>query len=350
MTLIVRLLCPLILFSFIFCLEIPTAFKYEASIGYDDNFMRFSDMEINTYHIEENTQNDYLGDSNTYDSDILSSSIQIKLSPKFLDSYKTNYIFKTKYNYYGSSELKSYFSLLTRFEIKLASYSWIKFSYSLLPDYYLRTYIDRDLVPIDYYPCYFSNETIYISYSHKLPISKTWADYRFVINNQFYNKYFTEFDSKIYGFELTLKSKKIKSYYSALTFLYYNSDNISYDALQMIESAKMDRSYIRNGVKIYIKKTFKNLFLSNIGFKFYFNHRYYDLDSWFYNSDNWKAYFDYDFRLEASKKINKSIDIGIGVRHFSRDVDSSNSSEVSWVEGYKSHKRNELWLKLIYNF
>ena len=80
MTLIVRLLCPLILFSFIFCLEIPTAFKYEASIGYDDNFMRFSDMEINTYHIEENTQNDYLGDSNTYDSDILSSSIQIKLS------------------------------------------------------------------------------------------------------------------------------------------------------------------------------------------------------------------------------------------------------------------------------
>ena len=82
MTLIVRLLCSLILFSFIFCLETPIAFKYEASVGYDDNFMRFSDMEINTYHIEENTQNDYLGDSNTYDSDILSSSIQIKLSPK----------------------------------------------------------------------------------------------------------------------------------------------------------------------------------------------------------------------------------------------------------------------------
>ena len=31
------------------------------------------------------------------------------------------------------------------------------------------------------------------------------------------------------------------------------------------------------------------------------------------------------------------------VRHFLRQVSSSSSAEVSWVEGYKNHQRNELW-------
>lgn len=340
----------LFLSSFIFCLEFPVFFKHEASLGYEDNFMRFSDIEINAYHIEENTENDYLGDSNTYDSAILSSSLQMKISPKIIKSYKTNFIFKYKYNKYSSSQLKSYVSLLGRFEMKLAPYSWIKFSYSLLPDYYLRTYIDRDLLPLDYYPCSFSNEIVYLSFSHKIPLNKTWVDYRFVMNNQFYNKYFTEFDSKIYGFEITLKSKMLKSYYSNFTYLYYSSDNISYDNYEIFESSKMDRSYIRNGFKFYIKKTFKNLFISNVGVKFYFNHRFYDLESWYYNSDNWKTYSDYDFRIETSKKITKSISLDISARHFLRQVSSSNNSEVSWVEGYKNHQRNELWLKFIYNF
>ena len=350
MILIARLLkLSLSLFS-ILCLGFSASFKYETSLGYDDNFMRFSDIEINNYHIEEGTDNDYLGDSKTYDSAILSSAFQVKLSPKIIESYKTNFIIKSKYNYYSSSQLKSYISFSGRFEMKLAPYSWIKFSYSLLPNYYLRTYIDRDLAPIDYYPCSFSNETVYLSFSHKIPLNKTWIDYRFVMNNQFYNKNFTEFDSRIFGFEATLKSKMFKSYYSNFTYSYYNSDNISYNDSEMIQSSKMDRSYVRNGFKVYIKKSFKKSFISSVGFKIYFNHRYYDLESWYYNSDNWKTYSDYDIRLEVSKKITKAISLDASARHFLRQVSSSSNAEVSWVEGYKNHQRNELWLKFVYNF
>ena len=49
-------------FSIIFC---SISFKYDISLGYDDNFMRFSNLEINSYHLETNTENDYLGDSKT---------------------------------------------------------------------------------------------------------------------------------------------------------------------------------------------------------------------------------------------------------------------------------------------
>ena len=65
-------------------------------------------------------------------------------------------------NEYTSSNHKSYFNFYTRFELRLKSYNWIKFSYSLTPKYYLRTFIDRDILPLTYYPCYFANENIYI--------------------------------------------------------------------------------------------------------------------------------------------------------------------------------------------
>jgi len=76
----------------------------------------------------------------------------------------------------------------------------------------------------------------------------------------------------------------------------------------------------------------------------------YDLESWFYNSDNWKTYSDYDFRIEVSKKITKQINVDMSLRHFFRNVSSSNNDETSWLEGYKNHQRNELFIKFIYNF
>lgn len=349
MILIVKLI-SFIICSSLFCLDLPTSFKYETSIGYDDNYMRFSDLEINSYHLEENTNNDYLGDSKNYDSAIISSALQLKVSPEIFTSYKTNLILKGKYNFYSSSQLKSYSSILGRLEIKLAPYTWIKLSYSLLHDYFLRTYIDRDINPLDYYPCSFDNETIYFSISHKLPIKRTWIDYRLINNNQFYNKHFTEFDSKIYGIEVSIKSKFLKSYYYNLTILHYDSKNISYNSTEMLESSKMDRSYIRNGFKCHIKKTYKKSLISSFGIKFYYNYRMYDLESWFYNSDNWKTYSDYDLRIEMSKKLTKQINIDMSLRHFMRKVSSSNNDETLWLEGYKNHQRNELWIKFIYNF
>ena len=325
--------------------------KQDISFGYDDNFMRFSDLELNSFYLESNTENDYLGDSKTYDSGIVSSSIQLTLGQEFFDKNKFNLVSKIKYNEYTSSNQKSYASFLTRLEFKLAPYSWFKFSYSILPKYYLRTYIDRDFFPLNYFPCYFSSESLYLSYSHKLPIKKTWIDYKIVFNNQFYNEHFTEYDSKIIGFEGTIKSKKIKKYYTSITYLFYDSNNISYNNPKISESTKIDRSYIKNGLKFNIKRTFKKDYLiSSASFKFYFNRRFYDLNSFYYESDNWKIYNDYDFRLELSKKINNKFNVQILGRHFFRSVESSQSNEVIWIEDYKNHTRNEIWLKFVYNF
>jgi len=329
---------------------IAFSIKQEISIGYDNNFMRFSGLELDSYHDEKNNENDYLGDSKYYDSAIISPSIQATFKPKIFGHFKKNIILKTKYNEYTSSNHKSYLSLLGRFELKLAPYSWIKFSYSIIPKYYLRTFIDRDIHPLTYYPCYFSNEYVYISYSKSIPIKKTWADIKLLLNNQFYNTHFTEYDTQIMGAELTLKSKYLKSYFLSLTYLSYVADNISYKDYDIINSTKIDRSYTKTGFKFIGKKTFKNSLISTFSVKFNFYNRTYNLDSWYYESDNWKKYYEYDLVLECSKKINRLASIQISAKHFFRDVVASQSEETLWIEDYKIYHRNELWLKFIYNF
>lgn len=343
---------------------IPLSIQNVISIGYEDNFMRFSDYEMDANLYENGTENDYMGDSRLFDSSVFSPSTQITFNPK-IDKYKTKAIFRLKYNEYQSSNQKSYLNFNFRYEIKLKSYNWIKFSYSLTPKYYLRTFIDRDLLPLTYYPCYFSNENVSISYSMPIKlIKKTWWEIKLNLNNQFYNKHFTEFDTKIFGFEGNLKTSHLNSYHFSIGYFYASADNITYGNTQFYESTSIDRSYKKSGIRLNAKKYFKNKYLYRLnGVKYYENKlltsislkiklskRDYDLNSWYYEYDNWKKYYETEIVLEANKKINKQLSLQISAKHFNRDVESSQSKETLWVEDYKIYSRNEFWFKFIYNF
>ena len=348
----------IIIFSFLFSdnnlnpfsfVKFPFSVKQEISFGYEDNFMRFSDLEMESYNFESNTDNDYLGDSKYYDSAIISPSIQILLKPKLIKN-KTNFTFKIKYNEYTSSNQKSYLFLSARSEVKLAPYSWVKFSYSLVPRYYLRTFIDRDLTPLNYFLCDFSNENTYLSISYPFLFKKTWLEIKATLNNQFYNENFTEYDTQVYGFESYLKSNFFKRYFLSLGFLYANANNLSYDINNQTIGTRMDRSYSKYGLFFQAKKTLKNTFISSMSFKFKANNRFYDLNSWYYEADNWKNYFEKDITIDLTKKINRKAIVQLSYKYFKRDVKSSQSNEIIWVEDYKVYDRNEFWLRFIFNF
>ena len=270
--------------------------------------MRFSDLEIDSYHNETYTDNDYLGDSKFYDSAIISPSFQATLKSK-IKSYKTNIILKAKFNEYTSSNHKSYFNFSTRFELKLKSYNWIKFSYSLTPRYYLRTFIDRDILPLTYYPCYFANENVYLSYSFPLPIKsirKTWVDIKLNLNNQFYNENFTEYDTKVINLEANIKTSIFKNHFFSIGYFYAIANNISYDNPSgLSESTKIDRSYNKIGLKINAKKTFNKPLISSLGIKLKVSKRVYDLEDPIISVSN-KQYLFYALNKKGIKNLAKN--------------------------------------------
>ena len=52
-----------ILYFIFFGVAIPFSMVQSLSFGYEDNFMRFSDLDMVSYYDETNTVNDYFGDS-----------------------------------------------------------------------------------------------------------------------------------------------------------------------------------------------------------------------------------------------------------------------------------------------
>ena len=90
--------------------------------------------------------------------------------------------------------------------------------------------------------------------------------------------------------------------------------------------------------------------MTSISLKIKLSKRDYDLNSWYYEYDNWKKYYETEIVLEANKKLNKQLSLQLSAKHFNRDVVSSQSKETLWVEDYKIYSRNELWFKFIYNF
>ena len=101
-------------------------------------------------------------------------------------------------------------------------------------------------------------------------LQKTWIDIKLNFNNQFYNEHFTEYDTKVLSLEGNIKSLFFKRYFFAVGYFYALADNISYnDGSDLFKSTRINRSYIKEGLKINVKKTFKQSLISSLASHLY---------------------------------------------------------------------------------
>ena len=143
-------------------LRVPLTINGKIGIGYDNNFLRLSEKEI---------QNDYVnqyGITSTIDSPVFKPMGKIIYSPVLSDKYTTNIVTSLFYSHFTQAEQKSYLISKISMEVKLKSYSWLKIGMRDIPQYYLRKYRDRDVSPVNYYNCSFSSRKYFGSYSMPL--------------------------------------------------------------------------------------------------------------------------------------------------------------------------------------
>ena len=125
-----------------------------------------------------------------------------------------------------NSSDKKYYSYSFKLAQHLGPFEWIKLSYSLLPELYLREYVDKDNPVYDsldsssdinsftggelYTSSFFSTEVIRIQYSNSLPLNKSYYSISYGKQKQYYNGEFTEFDLDINDFINFLDDAKRK--------------------------------------------------------------------------------------------------------------------------------------------
>jgi len=131
------ILLPLIFFYFL--IAFPFNLTLTNSIGFDSNYLRLSDDEMDkpTQLIQQ------YGGLNGVSSLINRTKLGLRY---FLDDrYKSFFIdVSSRYSYYSSNSDKNYLSYSFFFSKKLKSYTFLKGGYRYMPEYYLRNFIDRD--------------------------------------------------------------------------------------------------------------------------------------------------------------------------------------------------------------
>ena len=121
-------------------LKVPLDFKLQFGVGYDSNYLKLSNSEID----ETAYYPALLGDSESNSSFLSKNTFEVKYSPYFFEGHETRIRIKINYSKYFESANKSYSSFGVYFAQHLGKYEWVKLSYSFLPQYYLRDYRDRD--------------------------------------------------------------------------------------------------------------------------------------------------------------------------------------------------------------
>ena len=121
-------------------LRVPLYVTVQSGVGYDSNYLKLSNSEID----ETAYYPALLGDSESTSSFLSKNTFEVKYSPYFFEGHETRIRIKINYNKYFESANKSYSSFGVYFSQHLGKYEWVKLSYSFLPQYYLRDYRDRD--------------------------------------------------------------------------------------------------------------------------------------------------------------------------------------------------------------
>lgn len=315
-------------------LRVPIYSTYSFSTGYDSNIFRLSESEMSNpfFYDEENPP----VDTDTYDSAVLSPKFSVNYKPHLIKKIKTEFLFSVTGNYYSASSEKSFNIIFSEFGVRFAPYNWLKVSHRLIPSYYLRNYVDRDIASDENLMCMFSSESFLVSYSQRIK-GKSWIKFRLNNTNLYYNSNFTEFDTRITQFDLRVYFKLIKLS-NSVYFGIANGDNVSYNS--GYASAYTDRSYMEYLWGFNSKKKLKLNMDTQAGFSLLMKNRIYSTESYQDVLHSGREHLEYNLTFWIDREINDTTDASIKFKYRLRDV----SSIYSWVSDLKEFNKFELLL------
>ncbi len=324
--------------------RVPVTVHSSIAMGYDSNFLRLSERDI------EETNPEKLGLSSTVDSPVIKPAVKLLYSPFLWKEHQSNFSTSVNYSSYTQSQQKKYSIAQFSAAVKMKPYSWIKAGYRVIPKYYLRKYRDRDVSITDYEICSFTSEKLYLSYSHPFPfIPKGWLQVTIDQTTEFYNPEFTEFDLRKITVTGDINFRAMKKSKVKLSFSHTRADNISFNST--LPSTNVDRSYIADKLKISYSGRVNGLpIVKSIGVSQSIEQRFYDLNSTHYRLDNWKHYIDGRTIFWMDWKSSYDFSIKTKCQYRWRHADSNIAGDFEWVEEVKSYQKFEFWVEIGYKF
>lgn len=313
---------------------------------YDDNILNLSDNDLQRFDA---------GDEEKFKietSDDLIISSKINLSLKHHEFFSHTQILRTilKFNKYSKNDIKDnfYFAFIIRqylsAKLDIACY------YYFYPEIFVNRY-DSMMDQSDSYRDFTYAQNKYFSKIRYRFLDNWEISYRFDFAQQYYNKYFTEYDAEKFENSLEIAAELAKWLELKLGYTFIESNSAGEDAYfdpAQIETIK-DASYEGNSYKILfdLKKIIKigqNPLSAKIGFS---------LDERFFQTDNRGDTYHFkrndrtlQFNFGLERKLFTAYKLSFDYRWEKRNTESFLTS----VERDKNYQANKFSLSLQYNW
>ena len=330
--------------------KVPVYVSISTSIGYDENFLRLSPSDL----IYANKFSSMISDSKSTNSMVNRNNIGLEYGPYLFKDHETRVKLNLSRNLYESLSEKSYNKYSLSISQHLGPYKWLKFNYSLMPDYYLRNYLDNDIREIIYFnnsedipPCIscktasFSQEEKSIEYTMSdSRINKVWYSMYYSIKAQYYNENFNEFNLEIKKFKVGVSSKYSKSKKLGFKISYSIANNIT-KLLDQFSTANNDRGYNSTIINLSFSDRVKKSIINNYGWSFILENRNFTSQMTLDHLHYGRRDSDIKTSFWIDKRLKKETSIKIGI-NFRKKFSNSN---YEFVEEIKSFSKYDIWVK-----
>ena len=335
---------------------VPIYYSTTLTYGYDSNILKFSNEE------KSDAQSDIwlLGD-NELSSLAVKGGISLKYLPYIFENHDTHLNVKLNYSNFVSSLDKKYISYSVKLSQHLGPYEWLKISYSLLPELYLREYVDKDN-PI-YYPLeslvdfesssvgelytssFFSNQVMNIQYSSSIPLKKSYYSISYSKQEQYYNSEFTEFDLEIDNYKAGIFLRHLPHVKVSANISKSVADNVTFQDGHPSSQTK-DRGFEQNRLWASVSIDEKlSPFFRELGVSASIENRSFSSTLVTDPLHNGRSHRDQKVSLWMKKNVSNNIDAKISGSYRSRTTTSSEE----FVEGLKSFDKYDFFIKFTYN-
>jgi hypothetical protein len=170
--------------------RIPLRLELAWSSGYDDNIFRLSLKDIHRF--QTGTER-FPNPNSTWDDWRNDLGITLALPWKHANGWETTLEGSAKAALYAINHRKNFQRYAASLRQTFGKVWWVEGSFAIIPSYYIREYLDRDLDIRT--GCDYENR----SYVAKLRYRSPWRTYLYPFyefQTYYYNRYFTEFDAE----------------------------------------------------------------------------------------------------------------------------------------------------------
>lgn len=337
-----------------------TPWELEVGIGmsYDDNILKYSEKYLDRFMNNEDPGRFHI---ETYDDAVLFTSAGLSYSfYVFGKNFKSKINAEVSRRTYLINDIKSWNYGIVGFQQYLGKKTFVKFSYSYIPDFYVRDFRDEQWVdvygytPETFQPYAFAKNNYGVYVQHKL-FKNTRVKLSLYYATYYHNMHFTQYDSKDWYYGIKVFQRLHKTLTVDFEYTWVTSDAKGYDsAIETPEtSTGPDATFEEDRFKIgvawrlpYIKKH-----RNSIDFDVAFMNRYYlsqhtplqdPLHAGRYDK-NVRFYLNYNFR------VSKMLSLTAFYNFYMRDTETKARINARYVSNEKDYTQSIVGLKATFS-